>query len=486
MVQDSMVLGGRYRVGPQIGRGGMGSVYLADDLRLRKRVVVKVLDSALASNPRVAERFLNEARIQARLDHPNIVRATDALESDGHLAIVVDFVEGVDLDQHLRSRGGRLPLVEAVAILRQVCAAVGCAHGHGIVHRDLKPGNVMVSGSDPAWTAHVMDFGIAKILGDSDMQRTRAGSVLGTPAYMSPEQVRGDVELDARADIYSLGALLYQLVTGALPFDGATDYSVSHQILSGHTPAAPSTLVPGLPAPVDRLVSRAMAHDRDGRHQSAAELDGDLASLDCSAGPLRTIPGGRATASAPPPTVLAEAEPAPVSTAALPPAVSRSGAPAAATLLLLVLVAALGAGLFYTLRAQGLSAVNPAAIPMQATTPPTPDSPGTPPEPVAEPEPELIPHAPVEPLPDWYCICYQELIHGVPTRSTTCRRTSEECEDLRLAADAGVRAFVANSVTVGCTALRGAYPWSQLGSAHLWKPSARPGAYWSDRGCLLP
>ncbi len=201
-----------YTILREIGEGGMGKVYLAENATIGQQVAIKVLDPVLARNSELRERFNQEARIQVALQHNNIVRIFNAQSSDELSFLVMEYIDGESLDKVLRRRG-KLSADEAIKIMRQVLDAVGYAHSKGIVHRDLKPSNILVCADG---TAKVTDFGIAKVLGDTKL--TRTGTSMGSPDYMSPEQVLGKKDIDHRTDIYSLGATLYEMLTGRPPF----------------------------------------------------------------------------------------------------------------------------------------------------------------------------------------------------------------------------------------------------------------------------
>jgi serine/threonine protein kinase len=265
--------GGRYEVIEQIGEGGMGEVFLVEDHRLHKRMVIKRLHPQYANNERVRTRFRNEALIQAKLDHPHIVRAVDLLESEDLFGIIIEYVDGPSLEEHLAQEGA-LSAQRAVAILDPVARAVDYAHANGVVHRDLKPGNILLDRSKGYEVPKVTDFGIAKLV-DDKRGATRAGSILGTVAYMSPEQIRGELDVDFRTDIYALGAVVYQLLSGELPFGDATDLELAYRVLSGDPPG---TLVGYCErgAEMDALIARAMATDREQRYGTAMELVGAL------------------------------------------------------------------------------------------------------------------------------------------------------------------------------------------------------------------
>ena len=354
--------GGRYELLQELGRGAMGQVYLAQDTRLQRRVVVKILADEYARHDGVRRRFVNEALIQANILHTNIVRALDAVEEEALLAIVMDYVDGPDLGTYLQQRGGRLTWAAAVALLDPVLDAVATAHAAGVVHRDLKPANVLVQAGPGGPVPRVADFGIAKILGDdAGAGKTRAGAVLGTPHYMPPEQLRGLTDLDARADVYALGAILYQMVTGSLPHgDKTTEYEVTHAVLSGNVPPPASSQNPALPAGVDGVIAHAMAPDREARFQSVTELRAAVQAV------------GSSRAVAPPATILEE--PAPVAPAITldasppgPPAPARK--PPVVPIALGVLILALIGGLAAAVSLVGDTEATPnVAVPEPAAT----------------------------------------------------------------------------------------------------------------------
>ena len=267
--------GGRYEVVREIGAGAMGVVFEGFDHRMQRRVAIKQLSRALANNSKVRARFKTEALIQGGLAHQNIVRATDVLEEGGGLAIVMDYADGPSLEEYLEEQGGRLPFERTLELLEPVFDAVGTAHRHGIIHRDLKPGNIMLDRGTGREVPKVADFGIAKVIGGGE-GLTREGAVMGTPAYMPPEQLRGVLDLDPRADVYALGAIVYRLVTGALPFEGGTEYEITHLVLSGERPPPPSQVVSGLPGGFDAWVERTMASERDDRYASTDDAWADL------------------------------------------------------------------------------------------------------------------------------------------------------------------------------------------------------------------
>jgi tetratricopeptide (TPR) repeat protein len=258
---------GPYRLLREIGSGGMGMVYEAEDTRLRRRVAIKLLPLEYSRDPAAKERFLREARAASALDDPNICTVHDIGECDGQLYIVMAHYEGETLKERLAR--GPLPASEARQVAIEVARALVRAHEAGIVHRDIKPANVMLTRRGKV---KVLDFGIAKTRGDASL--TRTGSSPGTPAYMSPEQARGE-PVDGRTDIWSLGALLYEMLAGCRPFPGDDERAVLFAVQNRK--AEPLERIrPEVPPELSRTVAKALAKDPAGRHQSAAELSSDL------------------------------------------------------------------------------------------------------------------------------------------------------------------------------------------------------------------
>jgi serine/threonine-protein kinase len=285
---------GGFRIISEIGRGGMGVVYLAEHQVLPRKACVKVLLRELSDRQDVVDRFLREARAACMIDHPGIVRVFDCGQHpSGHLYILMELLEGESL-RGLLDRTGALPVEQAVALGAGIADALAAAHGRGVIHRDLKPENIFVLGN-PAGAIKVLDFGVAKLTdGPGSLSRTRAGTLLGTPQYMSPEQCRGAGETDFRSDIYALGCMLFELLVGRPPFGGAelVQLVVAHL----HEPAPPlSTLVAGVPAAIESLVARMLAKSKDARPASMKEV---AAELGAQAGKRRT--SAAVTVMAPP------------------------------------------------------------------------------------------------------------------------------------------------------------------------------------------
>ena len=273
MVGADTLLLDRYRLGTRLAVGGMGTVFAAADERLGRPVAIKVLADNLAHDESFVERFRREARAAAGLGHPNIANVYDYGEENGKHFIVMELVEGRDLAQLLRTEGPLSP-ERTVAIVSQICAALGHAHAAGIIHRDVKPANVIIGDGD---RVKVTDFGIARAAGDSKL--TMTGSVLGTAHYISPEQANG-APLSPRSDLYSLGIVVYESMTGALPFTGSSPMAVAMRHLNDDMPA-PSELNPAVPGALDRVVEKATMKDPAARYADAAEM---RAALEASIG----------------------------------------------------------------------------------------------------------------------------------------------------------------------------------------------------------
>jgi serine/threonine protein kinase len=330
------LLGGRYRLGERIAAGGMGAVHRGVDQVLGRPVAVKVLKRELADDPTFLERFRREARAAAAVAHPGVAGVYDYGELGDQPFIVMELVEGETLAERLASRG-RLGWREALAIGEQVARALAAAHAHGLVHRDVKPANVLL-GSDGH--AKVVDFGIAQAAQAATL--TASGVVLGSADYVAPEQARGG-HVGPGADLYSLGCVLFEAVTGQTPYTGANAVAIATQHVSGPVPD-PLVRRPDLPAPVAALIARALAKDPADRFPSAAAMADALAAARAAGGtaagggPTRVLPVAPPAPTAPgpgtPPT-----PPAPwaLATAARP----RRRAVAAVLAVALVLIALL-------------------------------------------------------------------------------------------------------------------------------------------------
>ncbi|MCA1602999.1 MAG: protein kinase, partial [Acidobacteria bacterium] len=274
---------GPYSIQKQLGSGGMGEVYLAQDVRLGRNVALKLLDPGLTENSETRTRFLREARLASSLDHPNICTIHEVGEAGGRLFIAMQHVEGETLRKVIDGRP--LNLDSLLSISLQVADALAAAHAQGIIHRDIKPGNIIIT---PHGQAKVLDFGLAKLLeraeGEAETHLTMTGAVMGTPAAMSPEQARGE-RVDHRSDIFSFGVVLYEMATGRIPFKGRSKADVISALLKDqHSPAV--ELNKETPARLSVAIGRALAKEPAERYQSMPELIAELRQVVAEAGGL--------------------------------------------------------------------------------------------------------------------------------------------------------------------------------------------------------
>src|SRR5271155_3966417 len=286
-------LSDRYELGEILGFGGMSEVHLARDVRLHRDVAVKVLRADLARDPSFYLRFRREAQNAAALNHPAIVAVYDTGEAEtaaGPLPyIVMEYVNGVTLRDIVHTEGP-MPPTRAIEVIADACQALNFSHQHGIIHRDVKPPNIMISSTN---AVKLMDFGIARPLSDSGVSVTQTAAVIGTAQSLSPEQARGD-PVDARSDVYSLGCVLYEMLTGEPPFVGDSPVAVAYQHVR-EDPVPPSLRHEGISGDLDSVVLKALAKNPENRYQTAAEMRTDL---------VRVHNGERPEA----PKVLTEAE----------------------------------------------------------------------------------------------------------------------------------------------------------------------------------
>jgi serine/threonine-protein kinase len=269
-MSDVTVFNGRYELHRRLGRGGMAEVYLARDLQLDRPVAVKVLFPEFATDPSFVARFRREAQAAAKLNHPNIVGVFDWGEEQGTYFIVMEYVEGRSLAEILRNEGP-MPPDRAVDVATDIAAALGFAHRNGVVHRDIKPGNILVT---PAGMVKVADWGIGRALDAADENLTQTGAVMGTATYFSPEQAQG-LSLDPRSDLYSVGVVLYELLTGRPPFTGDSPVAIAYKHVQ-QPPRPPRSVNLDIPAELEAIVLQLLEKDPHDRYESAEDLRADL------------------------------------------------------------------------------------------------------------------------------------------------------------------------------------------------------------------
>jgi serine/threonine protein kinase len=315
------VIGGNYKVEELLGQGGMGAVYRARQLSLDRDVAVKLLLSPLAMDRSVLERFQREARAASNVGHPGIIQVFDmGYLKEGAPYMVMELLDGEDLRQVIR-RDGAMPVAAALPIVVQVCDALQAAHDKGILHRDLKPDNIfLVRRRDKAPIVKILDFGLSKIR-SADKQLTDTGTLIGTPNYMAPEQVLGRRQVDHRADIYAVGVIFFEMVTGQMAYDGPSVQSILVKIIN-EDPPPPRMLNPSIPSEVEAVIRRAMARDPDERYPGAGAMYEDLLRLARGMGIPRSDMSIVPTAS-----VAAAAAPSPYPVVGPSPSLSPHGTP---------------------------------------------------------------------------------------------------------------------------------------------------------------
>jgi serine/threonine-protein kinase len=323
-LEIGQVVDNKYRITRLLGQGAMGAVFEGENVRIKRRVAIKVLHGVAAERKDLIDRFEREAQAAGRIGSEHIVEVLDLGELPGGARyLVMEYLEGESLGQRIEKMGRMLP-AQALTILRQLLAGLASAHEAGIVHRDLKPDNVFLLKEKAGHKdfVKIVDFGISKFnpLNGEDAKMTQTGAVMGTPYYMSPEQAKGAKTIDHRSDLFSVGIILYELVTGRIPFDGETFNELMFKIAL-QDPPPPESIVPNLDPGVGRMIRKALARDPEQRFDSARAF---IAAID------EWMQGGRSSISVPPPNQVALQQPGVAATQALPQGY-QTGAPAGAT-----------------------------------------------------------------------------------------------------------------------------------------------------------
>jgi serine/threonine protein kinase len=257
-----------YKILSLLGEGGMGTVYLAEHVKLGRKVAIKSLHAQFVNSKEIRARFMNEAKVMAELQHPNIVNLYDYVETENGLYLIIELVDGKPIDEYIEQVSGPIEEEKAIAMMHEILEGFQYAHEMGLVHRDIKPSNLVISAKNKV---KILDFGIAKMVGDTSSKMTKTGTQIGTVYYMSPEQVKGD-DLDHRSDIYALGVTFFQMLTGSSPYKGMTkEFEVFMKIVNEDLPD-PRTIYPGISDHMCAVIQKATARDANERFQSCDEF----------------------------------------------------------------------------------------------------------------------------------------------------------------------------------------------------------------------
>ena len=257
-----------YKILSLLGEGGMGTVYLAEHVKLGRKVAIKSLHAQFVNSEQIRARFIHEAKVMAELQHPNIVNLYDYVETENGLYLIIELVDGKPIDEYIEQVSGPIEEEKAIAMMHEILEGFQYAHEMGLVHRDIKPSNLVISAKNKV---KILDFGIAKMVGDTSSKMTKTGTQIGTVYYMSPEQVKGD-DLDHRSDIYALGVTFFQMLTGSSPYKGMTkEFEVFMKIVNEDLPD-PRTIYPGISDHMCAVIQKATARDANERFQSCDEF----------------------------------------------------------------------------------------------------------------------------------------------------------------------------------------------------------------------